>query len=54
MKGMTNRKNRFLRFLIIEDAWIAVRQDSALLITFERLMKKIPKTRAIIHIAGNS
>jgi transposase len=50
-KGMTNRKNRFLRFLIIEDAWIAVRQDPALLMAFERLTKKMPKTRAIIHIA---
>jgi len=51
IKGMTNRKNRFLRFLIIEDAWIAVRQDPALLMAFERLTKKMPKTRAIIHIA---
>ena len=50
-KGMTNRKNQFLRFLIIEDAWIAVRQDPALLMAFERLTKKMPKTRAIIHIA---
>lgn len=50
-KGMTNRKNRFLRFLIIEDAWIAVRRDPALLMAFERLTKKMKKTRAIIHIA---
>jgi len=50
-KGMTNRKNRFLRFLIIEDAWAAVRQDPALLMAYERLTKKMKKTRAIIHIA---
>ncbi len=31
--------------------WIAVRQDPALLMAFERLTKKMPKTRAIIHIA---
>lgn len=50
-KGMTNRNNRFLRFLIIENAWIAVRQDPALLMAFERLTKSMSKTRAIIHIA---
>jgi transposase len=49
--GITNRRNQFLRHLIIECSWIAVRKDPALLMAFERLSKNMPKTRAIIHIA---
>jgi len=48
--GITNRRNEFLRHLIIESSWIAVRKDPALLMAFERLSKNMPKTRAIIHI----
>lgn len=49
--GITNRRNQFLRHLIIECSWIAVRKDPALLMAFERLSKNMPKTRAIVHIA---
>ena len=49
--GITNRRNQSLRHLIIENSWIAVRKDPAMLMAFERLSKNMPKTRAIIHIA---
>ncbi|MGO9687157.1 MAG: IS110 family transposase [Syntrophobacteraceae bacterium] len=49
--GITNRRNQTLRHLIIESSWIAVRKDPALLMAFEHLCKKMPKTRAIVPIA---
>jgi len=49
--GITNRRNQLLRHLIIESAWIAVRKDPALLMTFERLCKNMTRTKAIVRIA---
>ncbi len=49
--GITDRRNRILRHLIIESSWIAVRKDPALMMAFERLSKKMKPTRAIIPIA---
>jgi transposase len=49
--GITDRRNQFLRHLIIECSWIAVRKYPALLMAFERLFKNMPKTRATIPIA---
>jgi transposase len=49
--GITDRRNKILRHLIIESSWIAVRKDPALMMTFERLSKKMKKTRAIVPIA---
>ena len=51
MTGITDRRNRILRHLIIESSWIAVRKDPALLIAFERLSKNMKPTRAISPIA---
>jgi transposase len=51
IKGITNRRNQPLRDIIVECSWIAVRKDPALLMTYERLIKQMPKTRAIVHIA---
>lgn len=50
-RGLTNRRNRFLRYLIIEAAWIAVRKDPALLLAFNELTKRMKKQDAIIRIA---
>jgi transposase len=50
-KGITKRRNQPLRDIIVECSWIAVRKDPALLMTYQRLIKTMPKTRAIIHIA---
>lgn len=49
--GITTRRNVFLRFLLIEAAWVAVRKDPALLMAFTKLCARMTKTNAIVHIA---
>ena len=49
--GITNRRNAQLRGILIEISWVAVRKDPALLMTFNTLCKKMPKTNAIVRIA---
>lgn len=49
--GLTPRRNRYLRYLIIEAAWVAVRKDPALLAAFNELTKRMKKQDAIIRIA---
>jgi transposase len=49
--GITRRQNAVLRSALIESAWIAARKDPALLLTFTRLAKRMPKNQAIIRIA---
>jgi transposase len=49
--GMTGRRNAYLRLMLIESAWIAVRKDPALMIAFNDLCKQMPKTKAIVRIA---
>jgi transposase len=49
--GITKRKNRFLRYLLIEAAWIAIRKDPALLMHYTELVKRMPAQQAIIRIA---
>lgn len=50
-KGMTQRHSRYLRYILIEAAWIAVRRDPAMTLAFSKLTKRMSKTRAIIRIA---
>lgn len=49
--GLTPRRNRYLRYLIIEASWIAVRTDPALTLAFNELSKRMKKQDAIIRIA---
>lgn len=49
--GMTGRRNVQLRGILIESAWIAVRKDPALLMSFNELCRHMPKTKAIVRIA---
>jgi len=49
--GLSHRRNSFLRFVVIESAWIAARHDPALLKAFETLAKRMAKQQAIIRIA---
>ena len=49
--GITKRRNAQLRGILIESAWVAVRKDPALVMTFNTLCKKMPKTNAIVRIA---
>ena len=49
--GLTNRRNKFLRHLIIEAAWVAVRTDPVLTMAFKKLIRTRSTQRAIIRIA---
>jgi transposase len=49
--GLTNRRNRYLRHVIIEAAWVAIRKDPALLCAFDELSRRMKKQDAIIRIA---
>ena len=49
--GITSRKNSRLRAALVESAWVAIRNDPALLASYQNLKKRIPGNRAIIRIA---
>lgn len=49
--GLVARGNKMLRYMLIECAWIAQRQDPVLLQAFTMLTKRMSKTDAIIRIA---
>lgn len=48
---ITNRGNKFLKGMIIESAWMALRSDPVLLQTYVRLKKKMDGNKAIIRVA---
>jgi transposase len=49
--GLSPRKNRHLRHMIIEAAWVAVRRDPELACCFAKLTQRMRKTEAIVRIA---
>ena len=49
--GITPRKNARLRSALIESAWVAIRNDPALLSSYQHLIKRMPGNRAIVRIA---
>lgn len=49
--GLSTRKNGFLRNLIIEAAWIAVKNDPSLLQCYGKYIKRMPRQKAIVKIA---
>ena len=49
--GIIPRKNAMLRYMLIECSWIAQREDPALLQAFATYSQRMPKAKAIIHIA---
>ena len=49
--GITSRSNKPLRGVIIEAAWISLRQDPSLALAFNNLCKRMKKNEAIIRIA---
>jgi transposase len=51
MTGITERKNRYLRWILIECAWVAVRYDENLALAFNTLSRRMPKNQAIVRIA---
>jgi transposase len=51
MTGITERKNRYLRWILIESAWVAIRHDESLALAFNTLSRRMPKNQAIVRIA---
>ncbi len=49
--SITKRQNKILRTLIIESSWVAIRTDPALMMTYQKYIKRMEPTRAIIRIA---
>jgi len=49
--GISRRRNAYLRTLLIESSWVAVKKDPSLLMSFNQLTKRMPKNRAIVRIA---
>jgi transposase len=49
--GLNPRRNSALRYMLIECAWIAQREDPVLLNAFTDYCKRMPKSMAIVHIA---
>jgi transposase len=49
--GITDRKNPFLRWVLTESAWVAVRNDESLALAFNQLSRRMPKNQAIVRIA---
>jgi len=50
-RGLTKRRNKILRHMIVESAWTAVRNDPILLLAYNDLTKRMKKQYAIIRIA---
>lgn len=48
---ITSRSNRQLRSMLIESAWIAIRQDPALMMSYGELRKRMEPNKAIIKIS---
>ncbi len=51
IRGLTVRKNKYQRYLLIESSWIAIKQDEALFKYYCNLSKRMNKKRAIISVA---
>ena len=49
--GINKQHNKFLRKLLIESSWIAVRKDPALTCSYNNFIKRMSKQEAIIRIA---
>jgi len=49
--GLSKQNNKYLRNYLIEAAWIAVRKDPALLMTYGQLQRRMSNSNAIIRIS---
>lgn len=50
-RGLTCRGNKLLKYVLIESAWVAIRKDPALLLSFNKLISRMKKQEAIVRIA---
>lgn len=51
IKGLTHRHTKYLRYMLIEASWIAIRKDPALSKAYLDYCKRMTNQRAIIRIA---
>ena len=51
INGITPRRNSRLRAALVESAWVAIRNDPALLLVYQKLCQRMPGNRAIIRVA---
>ncbi|HUS85985.1 MAG TPA: IS110 family transposase [Bacteroidales bacterium] len=49
--AMTKRGNNWLKTMIIESAWIAVKKDPSLLLYYQQLTKRMKSSKAIVRVA---
>jgi transposase len=49
--GLSNRQSKYLRNLLFESSWVAVRNDPALTMKFGELTRRMVKQKAIVRIA---
>lgn len=49
--GITMRRNKTLRIAIVEACWVAIRNDPALMLAYQNLIKRMESQKAIIRIA---
>jgi transposase len=50
--GITRRGNKYLKKIIIESSWVAIRKDKTLLSAYTKMTKRMKGSKAIIVIAG--
>lgn len=48
---ITKRQQKVLRSMIVESSWVAVRNDPALMLAYQKLVKRMKPTKAIIRIS---
>lgn len=51
VRGISYRHAKYLRYMLIESAWHAIRKDPVLTHSFLNLSRRMPKQKAIVHIA---
>ena len=51
--SITRRGNKFLKKVIIEASWVAIRKDKSLLSIYSKARKRMPGSRAIILVASS-
>jgi len=49
--GLSKQQNKYLRNMLIESSWLAIRKDPALLQAYGSLVRRMSKQKAIIRIA---
>jgi transposase len=52
VRGLTNRRNSQLKYVLIEAAWVSIRQDPVLLQSYHKLTLRMTKQEAIVRIAS--